>query len=233
MFNTLDILIILFIILGGILGFSRGFIKQSVMTIGLILVLVLSYMLKNPISSFMYEHLPFFKFDMIIKNATVLNILVYEIIAFLISFSLLEIIFVILVRLSSILEKILKVTFVLEIPSKILGTVLGIIEYYLLSFVILFILSLPTLKISNSNLVKNSTLKPVILTHTVIISDVTNNIYSTFNEINDLVKNKSKMSSKEFDCKSLEIMLDKKFLTKESAKYLYRTGKIRTTCGTE
>ena len=66
MFNTLDLIIILVIIMGGIVGFSRGFIKQSVMTAGLILVFVLSYILKNPISEYMYEHLPFFNIDLVL-----------------------------------------------------------------------------------------------------------------------------------------------------------------------
>lgn len=231
MFNILDIAIILIIILGGIFGFYRGFIRQTVMTIGLILVLLLSYTLKNSISFFMYQHFPFFNFDMIFKNASVLNVLVYEVLAFLTCFSILEIIFVISVKLSTILEKLIKLTAVLKIPSKVFGAILGMVEYYLLIFVVLFIFSIPTLKISNSPMIKTSALKPIILTNTLMISSVTDNIYDTFNEIGELIDKKDKMSSKEFDCKSLKIMMKKKFLTKKSAEYLYRTGKIKTTCG--
>ena len=87
MLNILDVCIILVIISGAIIGFKRGVIKQGVMTIGLYIVLILSFLLKNPISAFMYKYLPFFGCDFIIKNATVLNILVYEVLAFLIAFS--------------------------------------------------------------------------------------------------------------------------------------------------
>ena len=55
MLNILDVCIILVIISGAIIGFKRGVIKQGVMTIGLYIVLILSFLLKNPISAFMYK----------------------------------------------------------------------------------------------------------------------------------------------------------------------------------
>ena len=41
----LDLIIIIFILFGGLIGFKRGIIKQSVVTIGMVLVLVLSFIL--------------------------------------------------------------------------------------------------------------------------------------------------------------------------------------------
>ena len=51
----LDIIIIMIILFGAIVGFKRGIIKQSVITVGMILVLILSFILKNPVSSIMYN----------------------------------------------------------------------------------------------------------------------------------------------------------------------------------
>ena len=231
MLNILDIFIVLIILSGAYIGAKRGVIKQGVMTIGLFIVLVLSFMLKNPISSFMYKNLPFFGFDAIIENATVLNILVYEIIAFLVAFSILEVILMILIKLSSIIEKILKVTVILAIPSKILGAILGIVEYYLLTFVILFIISQPTFKINNMEIMTTSKLKPIILSNTLVISNMTKSTIDTFNEINKLIENKDKMNSKDFNCVALQTMIKKDFLKKESAEYLYESKKINTKCG--
>ena len=230
MFNTLDLIIILLIIFGGIIGFSRGFIKQGVMTVGLILVFILSYMLKNPISEYMYEHLPFFSIDLVVKNSTVINILIYELLAFAITFSILEVIFIILIKISSVIEGLIKVTQILIIPSKVLGTVLGIIEYYLLVFIILFILSFPTFNFNNKKMFTESQIRPIILKNTVIVSKITNSSLDTFSEIDNLIKDKDKIKVKEFDCKALSIMKKKNFISKKSYKYLYRTGKIRVTC---
>ena len=42
----LDIIIIMIILFGAIVGFKRGIIKQSVITVGMIFVLILSFILK-------------------------------------------------------------------------------------------------------------------------------------------------------------------------------------------
>ena len=141
----LDIIIIMIILFGAIVGFKRGIIKQSVITVGMIFVLILSFILKNPVSSIMYEHLPFFSFGGLFENLAVLNIIVYEGFAFLLVFSVLSTILIILIKISSVFEKILRATIILAIPSKILGAILGAIEYYLIVFIILFILVTSTI----------------------------------------------------------------------------------------
>ena len=231
MLNILDVCIILVIISGAIIGFKRGVIKQGVMTIGLYIVLILSFLLKNPISALMYKYLPFFGFDFIIKNATVLNILVYEVLAFLIAFSILEIILVVLIKISSIIEKILKVTVIFAIPSKILGAILGAFEYYLLMFVILFVITQPTFKLNNEDFVRDSKLKPVILNNTIALSGMAKSTIDTFVEISELISDSEKMNSKYFNCKALKTMIKKDFLKEYSAKYLYESKKINTKCG--
>ena len=48
--SILDIIIIIFIALGFLSGFRRGIIKQGVITFGTILVVVLAFLLKDPLS---------------------------------------------------------------------------------------------------------------------------------------------------------------------------------------
>ena len=64
----LDIIIIMIIVFGALIGFKRGIIKQSVVTLGMILVVVLSFALKNPVSAFMYKNFPFFSFGGLYEN---------------------------------------------------------------------------------------------------------------------------------------------------------------------
>ena len=52
MLTIVDAIIILFIITGGVIGFKAGVIKSSVSAIGTIVVLILSFLLKNPISEY-------------------------------------------------------------------------------------------------------------------------------------------------------------------------------------
>ena len=228
--NIIDTVIVLIVMMGAIVGMKRGVIKQSVMTIGLILVLVLSFLLKNPVSALMYKYMPFISFHGLLENLAVLNILLYEIIAFGIVFSVLSAILIALIKISSILEKILRATVILAIPSKILGFILGAVEYYLVVFIILFILSQPTFKIEQFDFVNESKLKPIILENTPIISELAKETIDTFNDINDLIKNKDNMTVEEFNCKALNSMIENKFIDKDSIKYLYDNKKLTTKC---
>ena len=124
-FTIVDAIIILFLLMGALIGFKRGVIQSATMFLGIIFVIILAYYLKNPLSEFMYTHFPFFEFSGALKGVTVLNILIYEAIAFLIVFFVLDAILQIAIRATGILEKILKFTIILGIPSKIAAPNIG------------------------------------------------------------------------------------------------------------
>ena len=117
--NILDAVIIIFLIIGVLAVFRRGFIKQTVLLVGLVITLVLSFNLRVPISTFLYKHLPFFSFTGIFKDVSVLNILLYELIAFLVVFSILYLILRIVLKITGLIEGILKATIILGFFSKI------------------------------------------------------------------------------------------------------------------
>ena len=84
--NVVDVIIIVLLILGGVAGFKAGVIKKLTDFIGMFVVIILAFYLKNYISVIMYENLPFFNFFGLINGIDVLNILLYEVIAFLVIF---------------------------------------------------------------------------------------------------------------------------------------------------
>ena len=45
--DLIDAIILLLILLGGVIGFKEGGLKKAVSTIGLILIVVISFVLKN------------------------------------------------------------------------------------------------------------------------------------------------------------------------------------------
>ena len=85
--NIVDILIVIFVLLGAFVGAKQGFTKALVSFLGIIIVVVIAYFLKNPVSELLMSVGPFFNFGGIIKGVTVLNIAVYEIIAFVLVFA--------------------------------------------------------------------------------------------------------------------------------------------------
>ena len=57
--NIVDVIIILLIAFGGVMGFKRGFTRSLVSALGTIAIVVLAFLLKNPVSVLLYENLPF------------------------------------------------------------------------------------------------------------------------------------------------------------------------------
>lgn len=222
--NIVDVFIILLLGLGAVLGFKRGFTKSLATSVGFVAVIILAFILKNPLSELMYQNLPFFNFWGIFKGVTVLNILLYEIIAFLIILSILTVILKVIIFATSIFEKILNFTVVLGIPSKLLGIIVGIIEYYVITFVILFVISLP---IFNIDFIEGSKWRKPILNNTPILTDISKNTINVFNEFSSLKEKYEKSTSaKEFNKEALDIFLKYNVITPTSANKLIEKGKI-------
>lgn len=223
--NVVDIIILIYLAFGALLGFKRGFTKQLVSLLGIFVILVLSFLLKNPISVFFYNNLPFLNFGGIFKDVTVLNILVYEILAFFIVFFVFTIIFKLLLSVTSVFEKLLNATIILGIPSKILGAILGIVQNIVFTFIVLYVLSLPTI---NIKLVKDSKLSNMILERTPILTNVCDSTLSVFNQIVELKEEYSNTENvNEFNQKALDIMIDNKVITKENVQRLIDKEKIK------
>ena len=146
-FGLVDIIILLFILLGAVIGFKEGVIKKTTSIVGLLLVVILSFVLKNYLSSFFYENLPFFKLWGVFKGIQVLNIIFYEMVAFLIIASVLTVIYNLILGITGLIEKILKATIILSIPSKLLGILVGALEAYIWIYLALFVLTLPVFNI--------------------------------------------------------------------------------------
>jgi len=220
--NILDAVIIIILILGIMGGFKRGFVKEVVLLLGLIAVLVISYYLKNPASTFLYKHLPFFNFNGIFKGVSVINILLYEVIAFLIVFVVLYLVLRVLLKISGLIESLLKATIILGFFSKIAGGIVGFIESYIIVFIILFIANQPFIRISG---IEESKVARFMLNNTIILSGTVENTNKVVEEIYDL-SNTYKNDGKEFNNKAIELFIKYEIISEENIEYLREKGKI-------
>ena len=222
--NLIDIGIIVFIIFGAVLGFKRGFTKELVKAVGFIAIVILAYLLKNPLSVFFYEHLPFLKIG-ILKGVEVLNILVYEILAFLVILIILNIVLKVVLMATSLFEKILNATIILGIPSKICGAAIGILHHYVLAFVILYVL---TLTCFDYEIVNGSKYRAPIVNHTPILSDLIDdsiNVANRFKTLKEQYENKA-ISEAEFNCNAIRLFVRYKLVDSKSVLKLIEDGKI-------
>lgn len=220
--NIIDALIIVCLIIGLIVGFRRGLIKQTVLLVGLVLSVIISFKLRAPISTFMYNNLPFFSFSGLFKGVSIINILLYEVIAFLIIFSIIYLVLRILLKISGLIEKILRITVILGIFSRICGAIVGLIESYIIIFVFLFVSSQPFINVKEIN---DSKYANKILDSTPVMSDYIKNTRIVINEIYDLTKiyNEDK---DEFNEQAIALFIKYDIITTENVELLRKKGKI-------
>ena len=152
----LSILIIMFILSGIILGIKRGFTYQLIKMLSLFITVVGALFFKNIVAKLFINYFDFLDMNPHIK------IIFYRGIAFILLCFIIIIIIGLLLKLSKKFEKLLNATIILGIPSKILGGILGFIEFYIYAFIILLILSIPIFKVN----VKNSKVANIILNNT-------------------------------------------------------------------
>lgn len=224
--GLIDFLIIVFIITGGLLGFKNGFTKSVVKFLGLVIVLILSFLLKNPISLLLMSIGPFLPFGGLIKGVTVLNILLYEVISFSILFSIFMIVLKVLVKTTSIFEKILNFTIILGVPSKILGLLFGILQNYVIVFFVLYFLTMPNF--SEVSVVNNSSLKDPILRNTPVLSIVADKSLKVLDEFKSLSsKYKNSKNVNEFNLETLDLFLKYDVTNVDTINNLKESGKLK------
>lgn len=222
--NVIDVAVVLMILCAGVVGFKRGFFKEIVMTVGLLLVYIISFTLKNPLANWMSLNLPFFNFGGVFKGATALNIILYQALAFIIIFSLVMILFRIILKLTGWLEKILNFTIILGIPSKILGFIVGVIEGYILMFVFLFVLSLPFLRI---DVVEQSKLREPILNSSPVLSNIVGTTNDAVNDIYKLGKNFADSEDTDYlNNEIVRILLEYNVVDQDYINKLVQSGKL-------
>lgn len=219
--NIVDIIIIIFILVSGVTGFKRGIFKQLVICIGTILVFYLAYQFKDYVGNYLLLKLPLFDFPNFFKGAITLNILVYQSIAFLLVLALLLVIYNILLSVTGIFEKILKFTVVLSIPSKILGFLAGLVEGYVIAFVILFFLTQP---VFNFDLFQDSKLSTPILTTSPVLTNITSD---SLDLIQEIYKLKDESDKDILNSKVLDLMLKNDFVDYNTVKELHDSGKLQ------
>ena len=194
--NVVDIVILIALALGAIAGFKAGVIKKTADFLGTFIIVILAFYLKNDLSVIMYENLPFFNFGGFIKGVEAINVLLYEILAFIIVFVALLFILKVILMLTGLIEKILKATVILSIPSKLLGIVVGAIEMYVYVFIILVVLTLP---IFNIPYVRESKLADFMLNNTPILSGISEEMIDIYGNVYTIVTEKDNKTNEELN----------------------------------
>ena len=224
--SFVDLIIIIVITLGGIVGFKNGAIKEGTKFLGFFIIVIISFLLKDKLMVAMYENLPFFNFFGIIRGLDAINILLYQMVSFLVIFIALLFILKVLVVITGLVELLVKMTVFLSFPSKILGAAIGVIEFYIYVFIVLYILNTPFL---NLKYINDSMMGNKILKDTPILSELVDDTVTVYSDVWTLIRNKDDKTNAEVNTLVLASLLDNRLITIESAKKLVEANKIIIT----
>jgi len=219
-----SVLIISLLIIYAFKGFKEGALVGIVNFAGVVLVALAAFTLKTPISEILYTHLPFFDFNGIFKGLTILNIVIYELIAFCILASVLMILYTVILRTTKIIDRLIKATLILELPLKIIGIAVGFVEGVVVVFTILFVL----LQINSTReYIENNDTAQNVLKNTPVLSEKSKPLSNSVNEIYEVAESyKDNTNKNEANLKSLDILLKYKVLNPNTAKGLVVSGKL-------
>ena len=223
--NVLDIGIILILIMSSIIGFKRGVIKEVVSLVGLISIFVIAYIFKEELGNSLCKYLPFFNFTGSLKGLISINILIYQLIAFLIIYSILLSIYMIILKLSGILQKLVNLTVILLLPSKLGGAIISFFKVYITIFIVLLVLIIP---LKDNSLFTTSKISSIVIYKTPILSKCTDSITKSVDEIYTLADKVShkEITTNEANLQIIDIMLEYQVVDKKTIEQLVVLEKL-------
>ena len=214
--GIMNLIMVVWLVVGFLIGLFTGFLERTIKVIEMFIIVFLSILLKNPISALLYKYLPFINFKI-----KVLNILMYEIIAFIVVTILLIIIIKLINKAINLVESIFAFILNIGFPKRILGGVITFFEgafyLYIFVFIVFFISTIMNMPIEDSLANKYFDRAPVLSQTLGPIFKSSVDIASYTNTIKD---------KDTLECKSLDILLSYKIISKENAKYLVDKNKL-------
>jgi len=223
---VVNIVLIAFIVLGILAGMKKGLIKSAVSLIGLVAVVIISYTLRIKVAAFLIDTMPFFNFGGAFEGLTSLNILIYNVLAFVVIFVLLYCLLNIVITLTGIIDTILKFTVIWIIPSKIGGAIIGLFESWVFLYLVLFVLAQFTF---TNGFIKESAVSNFILDNTPIVGNYLGgarkaalDIYGVIEEYN----NDETKTKEDLNLEILKIQINYNLITDSKATELMEIGKI-------
>lgn len=215
--------IILFLVMGVYDGYKKGFIEGLFRLAGAIVALVLAYMFKDKLSVLLYTHLPFIKLGGLFRGVSVINILIYELIAFVLIFIVAILVVDLVVKTSGLVEKLLKIIPLFDVLNGILGALIGFLQTIVILYFVIFVFKF------GCNLF-GFQLQPSLADNVLeikILDEKFGSTISSFNEIAALSKTYENSKDKtELNNKSIDILLKYGIISKENLDILIKNGKI-------
>ena len=220
----INVLIILILLADVIAGYKKGFLEHTIKFVRILVSMVGAYLLKGPLSTYMYTNLPFFDLDGLFDGVTSINILIYELIAFFVVFIVIFIIVTVISDILKLEERLLRIVSIIGVPNKIMGAIIGVCKSFILLYfgLSLFFVGANFMKWDTGVSLGNYIVEFPILKNTF------GSILDSFDEITALaVEYEDIQDKEELNNKSIDILLKYDIITEENLELLIESGKVR------
>jgi uncharacterized membrane protein required for colicin V production len=131
-----------------------------------------------------------------------------------------------LLGVTGLIEKVLKATVILSVPSKILGFIVGLIEAYIWAYIILFILTLPMINLKE---IYNSKVANYVMEKTPYLSKYTSKTKEIYMNLYDIIDNRQEKTNEQVNEEAMDLMLKYDIITTESAEKLIDSNKVNVS----
>ena len=131
----------------------------------------------------------------------------------------------IVMKISGVVQKLVHMTVILWLPSKIIGAVVAFITGYVMVFVVLLALLIP---LKDTDMFKESKFANYVVYDTPILAGSAENISRSINEVYTLGEDLSKgdISKNEANLETMDILLKYKIVSPKTAKELVALDKL-------
>lgn len=221
---VVDIIIVALLALGGYLGWKAGILKTLVRFVGLVAITILAFTFKSYLAKFLLGIIPFSDFGGIFEGIYSINIFLCNGIAFLVIFILLYCLLNIIISVTGFIDTLLKFTVIWILPSKILGSVVGVLEGWVFVLVALVGLSQFTF---TTNMVYESNIAPVMMKYTPVVGKLARGTAESMNDVYKILKEAPKDTDRSnLDLRVLQEAISAGIITTGEATELIDTGKL-------
>ena len=224
--NFVDFGLIIIITISALVGYKSGVIKTFARMASLVIAAIIAYSFKDMLANFLIDFMPFFNFEGMFKGITGINILFYHGASFIVLFIIIYSLLSIVIMLAGFIDRLLKMTIILYLPDKILGGLLGAVYGVIISFILIFSMSMLP---NTQKYVIDSSYGYIILNRTPIIRTVLAKTTVVTSEIKDIMNDKEGNSEEEIKSVQLSVLdtfIKYGYITKEAAAKLIEENKI-------
>ena len=215
----IDVIIILIMIIGLIIGWNGGFFKTAIDIFSLFVSMVIAGLLKGPLGNLLASFIPF----MNMKGLYSLNIIMYQLIAYFLILLLVLGIYQGIMKRSKLDDKISDKSLTAQLPSKLIGAVLGIALSIIFTYNILLVVKFPSF---DGSWIRDSYFTSRVLENSFMLSDINKKLYDASDEAAIIISENKNEYKKYIDTKIVEYFIDIDLISYEKVDELRLNGSL-------